>query len=278
MAVADTSSLSGLLQDPSVRKAISDAIPNILGDNTMADSTGFGGGALGAVLVGALLPRLFNDNNVAAAAHALTAADVQNIVSSNTNSATLGNVSGEIWKAEGQVQAALAASSSTSSITNLQGQIALLSAVDSSGDAVSANVALVGTAVAGGNSSILANLNQLNTNILQSTYQTAQTITNDGDKTRALIQNIETSSLNRQITVAQNEIAELRHRDAVTNGGVTVTNNINQTAVANANAVAQQQIVGLLGTVAAAIQHNTQSTVNLGTMIGSGQTATNVKA
>jgi hypothetical protein len=103
-------------------------------------------------------------------------------------------------------------------------------------------------------------------------------ITADGTATRALIQSIETAALNREIVVAQNEISNLRHRDAVSEGGVNVTNNINQTAVAQANATAQQQIVGLLSTLTSSLQHNTNSIVNLGTMRNSGQAATNVVA
>lgn len=270
MAV-DMSDLSGMLKNVDLK--------SILGGNMSTDSTGLGGGVLGAVLVGALLPRLLgNENGVAAAAApVLTAADVQNIVNGNTNTQTLGTVKSEIWQAEGQVQAAIAAASSTSTITNLQGQIALLSAVDSSGDLVSKDVGLVGTSVANGNAATLANLNQLNTNVLQSNYNTLAAITSDGDKTRALIQSIETANLNTQIIVARNELAEARHRDTIAASGVNVTNNINQTAVANANATAQQQIVGLLGTLASSLQHNTQSVVNLGNMVASPLTATNVR-
>jgi len=251
------------------------------GGNTMNDSTGvMGGGVLGAVLIGALLPRLLGDQNGTAAtqAHALTAADVQNIINGNTNTQTLGQINGEIWKAEGQVQTAIAAASATSTITNLQGQISLLSAVDSVSDAVSADIALVGTAVARGNSDILANLNTLNTNILQGTYSTALTITNDGDKTRALIQNIETAALNRQIVVAENRISELLGDRNNVASGINVTTTVNQ---AQAQSQAQQQQIAtnqLLTQLVGVIQHNTQSTVNLGTMIGSGQTATNVNS
>lgn len=271
MAV-DMSDLSGILKNVDLK--------SILGGNMSTDSTGLGGGVLGAVLIGALLPRLLgNENGVAATAATpvLTAADVQNIVNGNTNTQTLGTVKSEIWQAEGQVQAAIAAASSTSTITNLQGQIALLSAVDSSGDLVSKDVGLVGAAVASGNAATLANLNQLNTNLLQGNYNTLAAITTDGDKTRALIQSIETANLNTQIIVARNELAEARHRDTVTASGVNVTNNINQTAVANANATVQQQIVGLLGTLASSLQHNTQSVVNLGNMVASPLTATNVR-
>ena len=81
-------------------------LKSILGSNGMTDSTsgtGKGGGVLGAVLVGALLPRLLGDNNglgtaatAAALTPQLTAADVQNIVANSQNSQTLGNIEGEI--------------------------------------------------------------------------------------------------------------------------------------------------------------------------------------
>jgi hypothetical protein len=276
-------------------------LKSILGDSTMAEtgSLGIGGGVLGAVLVGALLPRLLGDQNgvaAAVAAKTLDAADVQNIVTSAQNSQTLGNVEGEIWKAEGQLQAALAVNANAaqlaglqSEIANLQGQGIIVKSVTEGaaaialqgGQGIATTLATAGNVISAVNAAAAASaagFNAVNTNVLQGTYATAQAITQDGDKTRALIQNIETASLNRQIIVAQNEATELRHSSRVQDSGVTVTNNINQTAVAQANAVAQQQIVGLLGQVATAIQHNTQSTVNLGTMIGSGQTATNVRA
>jgi hypothetical protein len=260
---------------------------NVLGGGNNAD--GLGGG----VLLGLLLGRsgILGNNEVgaaAAAAHILTAADVQNIVNGNANSQTLGNIEGEIWKAEGQLQGQLLAQSNTAQIAtlnaeiaNLQGQAGILAAIANNSKEIINEVheGSVDT-MAGINllsSGVAAGFNSLNTNVLQGTYATTQAITNDGDKTRALIQSIETANLNREITVAQNEISNLRHHDAVAANGINVTNNINQTATAVANATAQQQIVGLLGTVAASLQHNTQSVVNLGSMIGSPQTATNVR-
>ena len=282
--------LSSLLQNPNIQSMISN-----LGDK-MSSDTNFGGGAIAPLLIGALLPRLFNNGvDAAVAANVLSAADVQNIVSANTNSQTLGSIDGEIWKAEGQLQAALAAATNAaqtatlnSEIANLQGQSVIVKAITEGataiakqgGEGVATTLATSGNVintVTSGNSAILANLNQLNTNVLQGNYAVTQAVTSDGDKTRALLQSIETASLNREITVAQNEISNLRHHDAVAANGINVTNNINQNATATANAVAQQQIVGLLGQVATSLQHNTQSVVNLGSMIGSPQTATNVR-
>ena len=260
-------------------------LKSILGDSTMADTTGglgIGGGVLGAVLVGALLPRLLGDQNGTAAALAaektLSTADVQSIVTGAQNSQTLGNVAGEIWKAEGQVQAALQAATNAAQISTLNAEIANLQGqgliTKSISDAAAMNATQHGL--------VIQATQDAATNLLAATnngfYATAQVVNNDGEKTRALIQGIATADLNRQIVVAQNEATELRHDGRVRDSGVNVTNNINQTATAQANASAQAQIVGLLGQVATAIQHNTQSTVNLGTMIGSGQTATNVRS
>ena len=259
-------------------------LKSILGDSTMADtgSLGIGGGVLGAVLVGALLPRLLGDQNGTAAAIAaektLSTADVQSIVTGAQNSQTLGNVAGEIWKAEGQVQAALQAATNAAQISTLNAEIANLQGQGLITKSISDSAAMNATQ----HGLVIQATQDAATNLLAATtngfYATAQVVNNDGEKTRALIQGIATADLNRQIVVAQNEATELRHDGRVRDSGVNVTNNINQTATAQANASAQAQIVGLLGQVATAIQHNTQSTVNLGTMIGSGQTATNVRS
>lgn len=106
-------------------------LKSILGGK-MADATGTQGmGLLGGVVLGALLPRLLGNgldgtNAAAALARPLDASDVQNIVTGAQNTQSLGNVEGEIWKAEGQLQAALAASTNTAQITTLNAEIANL--------------------------------------------------------------------------------------------------------------------------------------------------------
>ena len=276
-------------------------LKSILGDSTMAEtgSLGIGGGVLGAVLVGALLPRLLGDQNgvaAAVAAKTLDAADVQNIISNSQNSQTLGNIEGEIWKAEGQLQGQLLAQSNTAQIATLNAEIAALQGqglilasiannakdvineVHETGDVVNTSVQTLSAATAAG-------FGVVNTNIAQNAYATAQVVVGDGEKTRsaiallaATIPNARELDLQRQLTVALDDHRHTNTRAAIDSGNTIVTTNVNQNAVAQANATVQQQIVGLLGQVASAIQQNTQSTVNLGTMIGSGQTATNVRA
>jgi hypothetical protein len=92
-------------------------------------------------------------------------------------------------------------------------------------------------------SSLTNNLNQVNTNVMQGNalinqnvmenrYELSKDISNDGEKTRALLVAQYEATLNRQLGDANAEIIALRGRsalDAATNGiTLTNTNNINQ--------------------------------------------------
>jgi hypothetical protein len=272
----------------------------------MADTTGglgIGGGVLGAVLVGALLPRLLgNENGLGTAATAaaltpqLTATDVQNIVTGTQNSQTLGNVEGEIWKAEGQLQAALAAQSNTAQITTLnaeiaalQGQGAILASINSNakdivnevhetGDVVNGSVQTLSAATA-------ASFGVVNTNIAQNAYATAQVIVSDGEKTRgaiallaATLPNARELDLQRQLTVALDDHRHTQTRGIIDSGNTNVTTNVNQ---ATAQSQQQQQLQTINNTLASLVpyvQNIGQSVVNLGTMVASPTAATNVRA
>jgi len=317
MAV-DSTDIANLLKNVDLK--------SLMGGGAMGGSdTGLGGGVLGAVLIGALLPRLLGDQNgtaatvaAANAAHVLTASDVNTAITTALNGQTLGNVQGEIWKAEGNVQAAISAASNTAAINTLNAEIAniqgqgniladinrtstdsatqnalITSAVNQTGwEGVNATTTAAANVIASATAntaSLLATTNALATQaatnaadatlgVLQAKYDTLIAVGNDGDKTRALIEGISTASLNRQIIVADNRIAELLGDRNTAKGGIEINTSVNQ---AVAQSQAQQQAIatnGLLTQLLASVQHNTQSTVNLGTMIGSGQTATNVKS
>ena len=299
-------------------------LKQLIGDSTMADTTsgmGIGGGVLGAVLIGALLPRLLgNDNNglgtaatAAALTPQLTAADVQNIVTGAQNSQTLGNVEGEVWKAEGQLQAALAASTNAaqiatlnSEIANLQGQGIIVKAVTEStitaqaGDANIVNqinstayntAAAIATSTAANlattnalASQAAANAAQANAAILENKFALAQVTVADGEKTRAAIAllastipNTRELDLQRQLTVALDDHRHTSTRGAIESGNVSVITNVSQS---QAQAQAQQQQVvmnGLLGQLVAA-QHATNTAVTIGNGNRPTQTASNVNA
>ena len=272
-----------------------------------------GSGLIGGLLLGSLLRNngnLFGGDTGAgaavAAANSLTAADVQNIVAQNTSSQTLGAVKSEIWQAEGQVQAAISASQNASQLATLNAQIANLQGENHLNSSLANNFANVAqqhndlvdninatanqtqNAVATTAAALLsttnalaaqaaANAAQASIGVLQAKYDTLTAITNDGDKTRALITDINIATLNREITVVSNELAEARGDHRSVRDGVTVTNNINQN---QAQAQAQQQQIltnGLLSQLVAA-QHATNTAVTIGNGNRPLQTASNVNA
>jgi len=317
MAV-DSTDIANLLKNVDLK--------SLMGGGAMGGSdTGLGGGVLGAVLIGALLPRLLGDQNgtaatvaAANAAHVLTASDVNTAITTALNGQTLGNVQGEIWKAEGNVQAAISAASNTAAINTLNAEIAniqgqgniladinrtstdsatqnalITSAVNQTGwEGVNATTTAAANVIASATAntaSLLATTNALATQaatnaadatlgVLQAKYDTLIAIGNDGDKTRALIEGISTASLNRQIIVADNRIAELLGDKNTATSGINVTTTVNQ---AQAQSQAQQQQIvtnQLLSSLVGEMQVAKQNIVNLGTMVGNSQAATNVKA
>jgi len=289
--------------------------------NTMADTTsgiGMAGGTLGAVLIGALLPRLLGDNNnlgtaatAAAAAHTLTTADVQSIVTGAQNSQTLGAVQGEIWKAEGNVQTAISASQNATQlatlnaeIASLQGQAVITKAITEgvitaqAGDAnivnaINSTAYQTSNAIAASTAANLATTNalasqaaqnaaQANAAILENKFAISQVVAADGNLTRTAIAALQASipnarelDLQRQLTVALDDHRHTWTRGHIDAGNTTVTTNVNQ---AQAQAQQQQQQVtmnGLLGQLIAA-QHATNTSIINGNGNRPNQTATNV--
>jgi hypothetical protein len=286
-------------------------LKSILGSTGMAETSGMGigGGVLGAVLVGALLPRLLgNENGLGNAATAaaltpqLTTADVSAIVTGAQNSQTLGNVEGEIWKAEGQVQAALAASTNAAQLATLQAEIANLQGQGLITKSISDSAAMNATqhglviqatqdaatnllaATAASNLAIATGFNTLNTNVLQGTFATTTAVYTDGEKTRsaiallaASIPNARELDLQRQLTVALDDHRHSNTRASIDSGNVSVVTNVAQS---QAQTQQQQQAVimnGLLGQLVAA-QHATNTAVTIGNGNRPTQTASNVNA
>lgn len=273
---------------------------NLLG-GTGSGSESLGGGLLLGLLLGRTnLLGGGTDAAAVAAADRLTTADVQSIVTSSQNSQTLGNVEGEIWKAEGQLQAALQAQSSVqqiatlnAEIANLQGQGIIVKAVTEGaaaiakqgGEGVATTLAASGNvinAVTTGNTANAAAFGALNTNVAQLGSLTLQAVNNDGDKTRtaiaalaASIPNSRELDLQRQLAVALDDHRHTTTRGIIDSGNVSVVTNVAQT---QAQLQAQQQAIttnGLLGQLIAA-QHATNTAVTIGNGNRPNQTANNV--
>ena len=261
--------------------------------NLLSGAGGSGEGLGGGLLLGLLLGRTNllgggAEGAVASERAAIDAAVAAALASSNQANSNAMLLLKDIQDSSQEVMSinsgnqTILTTSLQGQIANLQGQASILAGVESSKatvvNEIHESATDLGNGISALASSTAAAFGVVNTHIANQTATVLAGVTADGNATRMLIQGIETANLNRQIIIAQNEATELRHDGRIRDSGVTVTNNINQTAVAQANATAQQQIVGLLGTLASTMQHNTNSIVNLGTMRNSGQTATNVVA
>jgi hypothetical protein len=187
----------------------------------------FGGsGLIGGLILGSLLRNngnLFGQDGAggAAAASALS----RNPPEQNQANMDLMASIGAVDKAVAVSTAAMEASQATQTI-GITSQLnnvtsSLASRVDSVKEAVNAN------------SMVLAQqLNTINTNLLTSANETQKVVTNDGDKTRALLTQQYEAMLNRQLSDANAAVIALQTRfeNAERSRGieVTTTNNINQ--------------------------------------------------
>lgn len=276
----------------SLIKSLGDSgMGNLLGGNNGAD--GMGGG----VLLGLLLGRsgILGGNGLDGAAGgiaseraAIDAAVASALASANQNNNNSMLLLKDIQDSSQEVISTVSSGNQTLLTTNLQGQIANLQGQASILAGIEASKSTVVNEVHESAVDVMAGLNALasgvasgfsalNTNVLQGTYATAQSISNDGDKTRSLIQSIDSANLNRQLGVAE---ARLLHNDTaalVRSGNVDVTTTVNQNQVQAQQQAQLQGINTTLATLVPYLQNIGQSVVNLGNMTGSPTTATNVR-
>ena len=150
----------------------------------------------------------------------------------------LGSIEGDIWKAEGQGQLALAQAQGAlqnqigeSNVLTLQGQALINKNIS---DAIAASLAsqsVIRYDIATTSASNLAAT-------LNSKYELSQNIRDDGDKTRALIVRQYEDTLNRQLAVAQDALIEQRSIGRSREVEVNVTQQVTQN---QAQLQAQQQ-------------------------------------
>lgn len=217
---------------------------------------GAGGGILGGLLLGTLLRNggLFGGNG-----GGMT--DVTQPPANMSIMSTLGDIKQAVAVGTAQMETSQALQSST-----IQAQLSSVAA------AQTANTNGVKDAVNGNTVALMNMINSLQT-----------TITNDGDKTRALATNQYEAALNRQLSDANAAIIELRSemngQRRSRDSEVVVTQTVNQ---AQAQSQQQQQLQVLregLNSLIASHQNLQQGIVNLGTMSGSAgtQTASNTR-
>jgi len=191
----------------------------------------FGGGGGGGVLGGVLLASLLRGNNLfgnGADGAALRSPPEQ----SQANMSLMAAIGG-VDKAVAVSTAAMEASQATQSL-GIQAQISQLAAatvaqINGVKDAVNSNAMVLAQQLSGVDKSIMENR-----------YELSKDISNDGDKTRALLVSQNEANLNRMLAEANAALIELRsdNRSAERARGIEIntTNNI-----AQAQTQAQQQ-------------------------------------
>jgi hypothetical protein len=283
MAVDSTVTGSGIDLNNLFQSAITGGnMGNIFGGND-----GSGGFVMGALLGRLLLNPNGNDlngngsqNADRAAIDAAVSAALANSNQANNNAMLLlkdiqdssQEVVSAINASENAINATVNATAQTALVQQLQAQIANLQGQGEIKAVVAASTGTIVNELHESTQQIGNQLDGITVSMLNGFNNVTREITNDGDKTRALI----TANM---VTDLNNQIADLRTQRAVADNGVTVTNNINQ------NQLQQQQqqqlgyVVNALNGVVSELQRNTQSVVNLGTMSGSAgsQTANNTR-
>lgn len=201
----------------------------------------------------------------------------------------LGQIEGDVWKAEGQVQLALAQSQSEINNRIADG----LSAAMLGQSVINKNIYDASAANLVGQGDIKQlTLAQGQTNLMatkDAQYAVTTAVRDDGDKTRALMTRQYEDTLNRQLAVAQEALLEERFRSRSRDVEVNVTQTVNQNQQQlQAQAQQQQQFLttnNLLQAIlcqAQVAQATNQSLIigNTGAVVGGPQNAnpTNVRA
>ncbi len=261
---------------------------------------GLGAGLVGGILGTALLGRggLGGLNGVDGVVGApATLQGVESVVNNAAIMSQLADLKAAVPLAEGQIQLALAGAQMDLNNSIGQSTASISNVVRGLNDNVMNNLNMqtqmnqkgfsdtAATVVAQGTANLLATKDAA-TQALQSSWLLNQAITNDGDKTRALIQSIDKTNDSRLITSLANEVTELRNegRLRATEGNITISNTNTAQAVAQQQqSQQQQQQLAVLGAHLQALyqqnQHIQQGVLNIGsgTVSGNSQNAANTR-
>jgi hypothetical protein len=178
---------------------------------------------------------------------------------------TLGDIKASIPYNEAQVQLALAGTQAalsnqinTNLVTATQGFADVNLGIANATATIIATENSVKDTVQAGNAANALAVAGVNTQGIQNTFALSQVITNDGEKTRALITSQFESNLQRQLTVAESRGLEDRVNARIGNTTVDVTQTVNQVqAQAQAQQQQQQQLM-LLAQIASGLGNLTQ--------------------
>ena len=185
----------------------------------------------------------------------------------------------------GDVKQAVAVSSVQAENSNATQSLGISNQVSGVAAAVTNTVTMAKDAAAANAVSLMQQLNTVNTNLMETKFELAQVVNNDGDKTRMAIASLAERlpsareiDLERQLGVAQAANREATVLGAIRSGNVEVTNTIS----VNQQQQQQQQVInGLTGQLQQLLaeQRITQGILNIGSgsVSGNSQTAANTR-
>jgi len=241
--------------------------------------------------------------SAAATQAAIAASTLSNVTSNMQGIASIGNAIADstLSSVTSNMQgfAGLSNSLANTNIANLQGQLGIQESIhDASIEQLNSHTGILGSIsgmqhdvnanINNGVNSIQAGLYQTQDQIqrasasqiaathsaeitgLQSSFALARTVTDEAEKTRALITGNEIAALNRALGDANNRVTELMHDNRTGRATSDIIINNNNNAVATANALAQQaqqqQIANLSSGLSTALAHlNNISQVSIAT-------------
>lgn len=216
-----------------------------------------GGGLIGGLILGSLLR---NNGNLFGGDGGVASAVLRNPPEQNQANmdlmAGIGQVDKAVAVGTASMEASQAAQSAALNASLNSVASSLVTRIDGTKEAVNANAMV-----------LAQQLNAVNTNIMATANETQKVVTNDGDKTRALITAQYEATLNRQLGEANAALIELRSQQAITNASrgveVTTTNNINQMQQQQQQQAQFGQLANLIWSLGQTIR-NDNSAINVG--------------
>jgi hypothetical protein len=181
-----------------------------------------GGGLIGGLILGSLLR---NNGNLFGADGAAGAAALRSPPEQSQANMSLMNAIGEVGK-----QVALGTATVETSNATQTGQ--LTNAINSSTSANLIAIQSIKDNISAATQALTQQINGVNQQVMENRYELSKDISNDGEKTRALLVQQYEATLNRQLTDANAAVIALQAKldgNAAARGvEVTTTNNINQ--------------------------------------------------
>ena len=216
-----------------------------------------GGGLIGGLILGSLLR---NNGNLFGGDGAVGGAVLRNPPEQNQANMDLMAGIGQVDKAVAVSTAAMEASQAAQSL-GIQNQLSQVA------QATVAQITGVKEAVNAGTMVLAQQLNGVQQQIMENRYELSKDISNDGDKTRALITAQYEATLNRQLSDANAAIIALQSKidtGTVARGvEVTTTNNINQMQQQQQQQAQYGQLANLIWALGQNIRSNNEA-INVG--------------